>query len=83
MMVTSNPSIARLASSTAHRDHDLQPIAVEQLLLRELSARHDLTITLQGDAFAGELQVLDQLSDGEGGLEAARLAVDDQCDHAV
>jgi hypothetical protein len=27
--------------------------------------------------------VLDQLRDGEGGLEAARLAVDDQCDHAV
>jgi len=53
------------------------------MLLGEISTRNDLAIALQRNAFAGELQVLDQLGDGEGGLETAPLAVDGEGDHAI
>src|SRR3954465_10362434 len=72
-----------LQSAPAHRNHELQSIAVDELLCAELSARHDLAITLHCNAFAGELQLLDQLGDGERILEAAPLAVDGERDHAM
>ena len=70
-------------SSTADRDHDLEPVTVEQRLLSEAAARHDLAIALQRNALVGEAQLFDQLGDGEGIVEAAPLAVDGERDHAM
>ena len=52
-------------------------------LLREATARNDLAVALQRNAFAGESQLLDQLGDGERIVEAAPLAVDGERDHAM
>ncbi len=56
-------------STAADRDHDFEPVAFGQCLLRKLAARHDFTIALDGDAFVRKLHLPNQLGDAEGLFE--------------
>ena len=69
-------------SAAAHRDDDLQLIAVRQLLRREAAARHDPAVALQRDALAGQPHLLDEGGDADGLRELARRAVDADRNHS-
>ena len=63
-------------SAAPHRDDDLQPVAVRQLLRGKLAARHDRAVALQGDAFAGQPHLLDERGDADGLRKLAGFAID-------
>ncbi len=50
-------------------------------MLRELTARHDLAIALDGDAFARKPKLIDELSEGQRRAELTLLAVESEGDH--
>jgi len=66
----------RFYLTAAHRDDDLQFVALRQLLRRKGTARHDLAVALQRDALAGQPHLLDEGGDADGLRESARFAVD-------
>ena len=55
---------------------DFQPVTIRQHHVRMTSTRDDFPIALDGDAFAGVAECLDEFGDAERAGELADLAVD-------
>src|SRR5258706_2994961 len=66
----------RSQSAAAHGDDDFETITVTKHLLAVLAARHDLAVTLERYALAGEVQTVKQLPAVKRLFEAAGFAVD-------
>ena len=69
------------ASAAADRNDDFQPVAFFERARRELAARHDFAISLDGDAFAAKPQPFYELFEAERRLELPGFSVDDDGDH--
>src|SRR5688500_8123852 len=68
----------------SHGDHDLDAVALDQELVGEAAARHDLAVALDREALAGELERFEDLRHGGRRGELARCAVHedaDRCGH--
>lgn len=70
-------------SAAAYGHHDLQLVTRSKHYLAELAARHNLAVAFHGDAFACEVEVFDQCSDIQWGVEAVAGAVDGNLDHGA
>src|SRR5687768_9331669 len=66
--------------ASPHRDHDLDPVTLDQELVGEAAARHDLSVALDSEALAGELERLEDLRHGGGRGELAQGAVNEDAD---
>src|SRR5574338_213150 len=73
---------SRKTLATAHRDHDLERVALLERLVGVAAARDDFAVALQRDALARELQAREQFRAIERCGEFAALAVDGDRDHA-
>ena len=73
----------RARSTAANGDHDFDLVAVGQRLGTVAAARHDFAVALERDAFAGEIQALEQLQAVERLLEAVRRAVYRNQHHSI
>jgi serine/threonine protein kinase len=58
--------------------HDLEAVAVRKLGRRMLGARHDFTISFDGDRPFGETETIQETADGQAGVHDAGLSVDDE-----
>jgi hypothetical protein len=58
--------------------HDLEAVAVRKLGRRMLGARHDFTISFDGDGPFGETETIQETADGQAGVHDAGLSVDDE-----
>lgn len=70
----------KFASAAANGNDDFEPVAVGQHLLAMSAARNDFAVALERDAFAGELQLLEQLQTVERLLKLAGYAIDGESD---
>lgn len=68
-------------SAAADRDDDLEPVAIGDRVRCELTARHDLTIALDGDALACQAERVDEALEGKRVIELAAFAIDGHCHH--
>jgi len=74
-------SAFRARSSAAHRDDDLEPIAVGERGHAMAAARHDLAVHLHRNALAREPERIDEMRDIGRALEATPFAVYLKLDH--
>jgi hypothetical protein len=73
----------RSQSAAAHGDDDFESVTVTKHLLAMPAAWHDLAVTLERHALAGEVEMVKQLPTVKRLFEAASFAVDgerNQCD---
>jgi hypothetical protein len=75
------PSSGAQYSAAADGHDDFQRIAICQHFVRMAAARHDFAVTLDGDAFAREVQALDEFMAVQRTFELMSFAVDGKCNH--
>src|SRR4051812_42168715 len=80
-MQRSQPGSKIRASASSYRYDDLELVAVINRARGEFAARHDLAVTLDCDALAGETELIDQRLHVNCGGKAAKLAVDGDGQH--
>ena len=68
-------------SASAHRDDDLQRIAVGESGFRVTAARHDLAVFFHGHALARQGEGIEESRDICAGLKTLHLTVDGELDH--
>ena len=67
---------------TATNSHDnFQFVAILQHVLLELTSRHNLAVAFDGNAFAAQLHVFDQLGHADLLFKHLGSTVDKDCDH--
>lgn len=62
-------------------DNNFKLVAIKQLCIGVLTARHNFTVAFNGNAFAGEFQCHNKAGDGKRRGELARFAIDGKCNH--
>lgn len=70
-------------SAAANRHDDLQLVTGSKRYRAELAARHNLAIAFHGDTFACEVEVFDQCSDIQWGVEVVAGAVNGNLGHSA
>lgn len=75
------PRCAGVRLAAADRHDDFQLVAVLQSMRGVLTARHDVAIFFQRNAFAGVAQFFDQCRDAARIRQLARCAVDLNSNH--
>ncbi len=68
-------------STAADSNHDFKAVAVEELRRAMLASGHNLAVSFNGDALAGQIERVDQLAKRQRGGKGTGFAVDDQMYH--